>query len=282
MRKIAIVLPSRNRPEGLKRMAQSVMDLASKPDRVRVFVGLDDDDPSLDQTRAMDLPGCELVIAPAETTVAAMIDKLSWRAESWADALIRMDDDFVLETRGWDDNAECMEGLGYWRPDDPTHSRTFMSFVALSSEMAGWLRQRQGFVHPHWFPFWFTDTWNSEIGDMAGLKAPLEVRMTQPEGRGKTNGLRDIKFWAELFEGFRMHRINMAQWLIEDSYPEGVLKQSALFRLPDAAALAAHQVAHLRDEAFIAKWEQRAEAFAGTSDARYRKAKAAAEMDIAA
>jgi hypothetical protein len=279
--KLGIVLPSRNRPAGLKRMVASLLDNAAKPDRVRIFVGLDDDDSTLEQAKALNLKGCELVIGPAETTCAAMIDKLALQAEQWADATIRMDDDFVLETRGWDDNAECMTGLGFWRPDDPTHARGFMSFAAMSTEMARWLRATQGFVHAPWFPFWFTDTWNSEIGDMAAMKAPLDVRMTQPEGRGVTHGMRDLRFWAEFFDGFRTMRAKVAAKLIRDAYPAGNLRESALYRLPELAQLCENAAARLSSDEFVAQFEAKAETFAGTSDVRYRKAKADAEALIA-
>lgn len=259
-------------------MVASIMDNASKPDRVKVFVGLDDDDPTLDQVQ--NILGAELVIRPAELTVAKMIDNLSLEAEAWADATIRMDDDFILETRGWDDNAECMQGLGYWRPDDPTHSEGFMSFVALSSEMARWLRAKQGFVHPPWFPFWFTDTWNEEIGNIASMKAPLAVRMTQPEGRGKTHGLRDIAFWTDFFNGFRLSRAQVAAQLIRDAYPEGNIKATAFAKIPERIQICALLVEKLERPDFIAKFEGLAEDGKGTASERYLKAKAVAEQMI--
>lgn len=277
--KLGIVLPSRNRPAGLKRMVASLLDNAAKPDRVRIFAGLDEDDPTLPQTE--NIANCERVIRPPETTCARMIDNLSLIAEQTCDATIRMDDDFICETRGWDDNAECMTGLGLWRPDDRTHSHGFLSFAAMSTEMARWLRAKQGFVHAPWFPFWFTDTWLSEIGDMSGLKAPLAMSISQPEGRGATHGLRDIDFWTTFFDGFRMTRAQVAVALIHDAYPAGCLRESALYNLPSMAELCERAMADLHSPKFIASFETKAETFAGTSGERYRKAKAEAEAIIA-
>lgn len=278
--RIGIILPSRNRPAGLKRMVQSLLDTAAKPDRVTIFAGLDDDDPTLPQTEG--IANVERVIRPAELTVAKMIDNLSLQAEAQVDAVIRMDDDFICETRGWDDNAECMKGLGLWRLDDPTHPGGFMSFVCMSSEMAGWLRQAQGFVHAPWFPFWFTDTWLNEIGDMACMKGPLDIRVTQPDGRGVTHGLRDIKFWTQFFDGFRLSRAMVAKALICDGYPDGVLKLSALTTLQTRMKLCEMGTEKLKTPAFIEAFEKKAEGATGTASERYLKAKAEAEAMIRA
>lgn len=277
--KLGIVLPSRNRPAGLKRMVASLLDNAAKPDRVRIFAGLDDDDPSLPETEGID--NCERVIRPASTTVAQMIDNLALMAEGETDATLRMDDDFICETRGWDDNCECMTGLGFWLPDDPTHPGHFMSFAGMSSQMAGWLRARQGFVHAPWFPFWFTDTWLNEIGDMASAKAVLDMKIAQPEGRGMTHGLRDLPFWTEFFEGFRSYRAHIAMHLIEDLYPDGILKRTALMKVQERFQIAALLMQKIKEPEFIAFYEKKAETFAGTSSLRYRIAKTQAENVMA-
>lgn len=276
--KLGIILPSRNRPAGLKRMVASLLDNAAKPDRVTIYAGLDADDPTLPETEG--IANVERVIRAPETTVAKMIDNLSLQAEQACDATLRMDDDFICETRGWDDNAECMTGLGLWRLDDPTHGAHFMSFACMSSEMAGWLRQAQGFVHAPWFPFWFTDTWLNEIGDMAGMKGPLDIRVTQPEGRGVTHGLRDIKFWAQFFDGFRLSRAMVAKALICDGYPDGVLKLSALLKLQDRMRECALNMEKLKTPEFIEAFEKKAEGATGTASERYLKAKAEAEAMI--
>lgn len=277
--RIGIVLPSRGRPEGLKRMVASLLDTATKPDRVTIFAGLDDDDPTLPQTEG--IAGVERVIRSPEITVAKTIDNLALEAERRCDATIRMDDDFICETRGWDDNAECMTGLGLWLPDDPTHPGHFMSFAAMSSQMAGWIRKRQGFVHAPWFPFWFTDTWLNEIADMSSAKGVLDMTISQPDGRGKTHGLRDIKFWTQMFEGFRVFRKRMAAMLIHDLYPDGILKRTALMKLAERERICEMMIEKMYTPEFLAAWESRSETFSGTSDVRYRKAKADAEAMIA-
>jgi len=260
-------------------MVEALLDLAAKPDRVCIFAGLDADDPTLPQTEG--IANVERVIREPETTVAKMIDNLALYAEGQCDATLRMDDDFICETRGWDDNAEVMKGLGLYRLNDPTHSEGFMSFVCMSSEMGAWLRQKQGFVHAPWFPFWFTDTWLNEIGDMACMKATLDISISQPEGRGQTHGLRDIAFWTEFFNGFRVSRGRVAAALIMDGYPDGILKQSALEALDTRAAVCAINAKHTLKPEVIAHFEPKAEQAKGTASARYLKAKAEAEAIIA-
>lgn len=277
--KLGIVLPSRGRPDGLKRMVASLLDNAAKPDRVTIFAGLDADDPTLPQTEG--IAGVERVIRAPEPTVAKMIDNLARQAEEACDATIRMDDDFICETRGWDDNAECMTGLGLWLPDDPTHPGHFMSFAAMSSEMARWLRERQGFVHAPWFPFWFTDTWLNEIADMASAKGVIDMSISQPDGRGKTHGLRDVLFWTRFFDGFRLFRKRMAAMLIHEIYPDGILKRTALMKLDERMRIAELNTERLILPEHIAHFEAKAEGETGTASARYLNAKAAAERMIA-
>lgn len=260
-------------------MVASLLDNAAKPDRVTIFAGLDDDDPTLPQTEG--IANVERVIRTPETTVAKMIDNLAFQAEQECDATIRMDDDFICETRSWDDNAACMTGLGLWLPDDPTHPGHFMSFAAMSSQMAGWLRERQGFVHAPWFPFWFTDTWLNEIADMASAKGVLDMSISQPDGRGKTHGLRDLLFWTRVFDGFRVFRKRVAAMLIHELYPDGILKRTALMKLDERMRIAELNTDRMKTSEFLEAFEAKAEGETGTASARYLKAKAEVEKMIA-
>ena len=114
-------------------------------------------------------------------------------------------------------------------------------------------------MHAPWFPFWFTDTWLNEIGDMAGMKAPLGISVAQPDGRGLTHGLGDIGKWARLFDFQRKTRKAVAFNLIVDTYPAGVLRYTALATINERETICEAKVAHLRTPEFIARWEKRAE-----------------------
>lgn len=268
--RLGIVLPSRGRPDGAKRMIESLMDNAMRPDLVTVYLGVDTGDPTL---RAYEALSAKVIARDPETTVARMIDNLSLAAEGETEAVIRMDDDFICVTERWDCACETMTGLGLWRVGDPTHARGHISFPAMSSEMAAWLRAEQGFVHAPWFPFWFTDTWLTELGAMSGMTAPLAFDVEQPGGRGATHGLRDLRFWADFFEMGRPMRSKVAEKLILASYPKGCLREAALYALPMRALHCAANVEHLRDPAFIAKFEARADEETGTAPARYLRAR---------
>jgi len=72
-------------------------------------------------------------------------------------------------------------------------------------------------AHPEWlaeaFPFWFTDTWLDEIALMLGRKAPVRVEWKPQGQRGKTTRMRDLAFWAWVFEAARPERIEDARKL---------------------------------------------------------------------
>jgi hypothetical protein len=75
----------------------------------------------------------------------------------------------------------------------------------------------QGFFCPPYFPAWFHETWALEIADGAGchVKADVAVELLQ-ETIGKSRGIRDVEFWATLFDAMRSKRREIILKLIEN------------------------------------------------------------------
>ena len=275
MIRVSLIVPTRGRAARCRQMIESALDLAHGPDAVEFVLGIDaDDSESVDALKIN--RNLTPVIYPRGKTVARTIDRL-WVHASGA-VMGRMDDDLAFDTHNWDeayrDMADAsLSGYGLFYPQDVQVGEGFVSLPAMTRRMMEAVREIQSFVTAPWFPFWFTDTWWDELGDMTGFKAPLAVKTAMPEGRGVTTGMRDLVFWAGVFERTRPQRIETARKLIERMY-RGGLKETNLAKLKERAAICAMKVQHLREPGFVAQWE--ANAGAGPSE-RYDEAKREAE-----
>lgn len=107
--RISLCLPSRGRPEGLRRMVTSARFSAAWPNRVQVVVVLDEDDPQLrDYARVSAEPGIHAVIVPRMT----MSDYWNVAAASAeGEVLMLAADDIVFRSTGWD----AMVEEAFWR-----------------------------------------------------------------------------------------------------------------------------------------------------------------------
>jgi hypothetical protein len=115
-------------------------------------------------------------------------------------------------------------GYGTAWPHDRLHGREFCTAPVITRRM----RDRIGFFAPPWFPFWFHDTWLEEMGAFVGWRRPLAARIVAPEGRGATQNLRDLAFWAALFDATRPARTSLALRMIEEMHAERPALQATL------------------------------------------------------
>lgn len=117
------------------------------------------------------------------------------------------DDTFPL-AQHWDEilcvGAQQLPVFSWHEVNDP-NNQTMLVFTDK------WL-QTIGRMLPEYFPFWFGDTWVSEVYEMAFLK-PLPIVANLPWGgkRGKTKGMRDLAYWFDFFAATRIERIAEAR-----------------------------------------------------------------------
>ena len=67
---ISVLVPSRQRGQACWRMVQSVLDTASCPGQVEILLGVDADDPELEQYQEPAIDGVRVLIQPAGLTVS--------------------------------------------------------------------------------------------------------------------------------------------------------------------------------------------------------------------
>jgi len=157
-------------------------------------------------------------VAPPEMTLDRLWNRLAL-AEHGCDLLAMFTDDYVMATPGWDDRyreaaARMPMGYGTAWPCDPLHGADVGSLPVITRRFM----ERMGFFVPPWFPYWFHDVWLEEMGALVGCRLPLAARVAAPDGRGSTQNMRDLAFWAKLFDSTRPSRLALASELLDEMY----------------------------------------------------------------
>jgi hypothetical protein len=156
---IAILVPTRGRPERAKALRESIR--ATAFDRVAVTFYVDDDDPAL--PAYIDLVGARLVTGP-RLGYTATLNRLAEASE--ATILGAFGDDVLFRTPGWDRIVESTlstPGIAYG--DDLIHGKNHPSAVFMSSVIVkalGWL------ALPATTHQWADDGWK-RLGQETGL-----------------------------------------------------------------------------------------------------------------
>lgn len=204
---VSIIVPTRKRPEQLKRLLASIDNTAVAPPLVEIILGVDADD---HETLAVlkDLHTKVKVVAKV-ADAAPTLGELENRLAKFAtgDAIGILADDMILTTKGWDGEIRkytwmIPDRLGLMFFNDPSHP----GFPTYPVVTRTWY-ETLGYLVPHWFPFWWGDTWLDELGILVNRKYQLPCDIAEQEGRGHTNNIRDVAWWAEFFNETRELRL---------------------------------------------------------------------------
>jgi hypothetical protein len=209
---ITCLVPTRARPEMLKVCTQSLLDCAAHPELLAIYVYRDSDDPS--EPSKLD-PRCRIYTGPRNPCLGAAYNAL-FREARRDGIYLALADDFVMTSVAWDEAVRRTMGvhadgilLRYLTDSDPYHVATQVCYPVLTRR---WI-ETLGYVFAELFPFWFTDTWLDEIALMLGRKAAVHVEWKPQGKRGKTTRMRDLAFWAWVFEAARAERVQDAKKL---------------------------------------------------------------------
>ena len=112
------------------------------------------------------------------------------------------DDSFPLAFH-WDRlmvGAQQIPAYSWQECNDPSNA----TYLVISET---W-RAAVGRFYPEYFPFWFADTWIAEVYTLAFAKPIGVVNQLQMGGkRGRTQGMRELRFWFEFFAATRIERM---------------------------------------------------------------------------
>ena len=277
--KLNLCIAARGKPEELQYVVAECDRHVADSDNTVISVALDADDDSLNQ-RIAPQTRCELLwnVAPREDSLGEKYSRCASLAA--ADLYVLGADDNAFITEGWDDRIRKRAalfpdslGLVYFGRLDGTLPVN----MALPHALVG----IQGFLFPPYWPTWWHDTWTDEIAHMTGRHLWAEIQVEEIGGRGQTRGLRDVVFWANLFEATRPEREMIAHRLNQQynaKYPWRLAQLEQA--LPLMRAFFSNRTARLRDPATAGQFEKRMSHDA-PADERYLRIKAKAEQKLA-
>lgn len=174
MKDIAILLPTRNRPELLQRFLDSVYNTAKNPDNIKVYLYVDLDD---EKTPSV---FCELhkkytnkikVLVGPRIIMSDMVNKLFPLVQE--DIIFLGGDDLIIRTQGWDelitDKFNTIEDKIALLFGDDTIQTTLATHPIIHRK---WI-ECLGYITPPYFSSDYADTWLNELADELGRKYKL-------------------------------------------------------------------------------------------------------------
>lgn len=170
---ISILTPSRNRPQGLKELCESLFDNAENPNQIEVIVYLDLDDSHiseyvdyLNELSTRYTNPAKIIIGP-KLVLSDYPNKLLQIASS--NIFMNLGDDMRCRAQNWD--TEIVTAInqypdkinfvyvddGYWGPNLASHWAIHRNYV-----------ECLGYFAPPIFGYGFADTWVMEVAQKVG------------------------------------------------------------------------------------------------------------------
>jgi glycosyltransferase involved in cell wall biosynthesis len=180
MEKIAILLPTRNRPQLLKRFWESIVDTSDDLNNISLYLYIDEDD-SLTPPVAAELIekyNNIFVFVGPRILHSKMPNVLFSKTNE--DIMFLGGDDLIMRTPGWDtrvreafDKVDDRIALVYGRDGGEAlaHPEKFATHPILHRRWAEVL----GYINPPYFSCDYADTWSNDLADAIGRKFLLPI-----------------------------------------------------------------------------------------------------------
>lgn len=235
--KLTMALASRGRPDLLLKTVKRTAENMVLPDTT-LLVCLDEDDkcvaagingPFAEELRAVD-PRVKVSVKPREDSRGEKYDRAL--TEAPADIYMPTCDYSALITPGFDkiicEAADTFpDGIGVVNTQMAN-----LSFPHYQAVTAKWV-EVVGYIYSHVYPFWFIDHEIDDLQRMTGRGVFADVECApEPVNNGlhKTIGLRDLEFWANLYDVARVERERIASViidrLVDQTWHKTVLKKN--------------------------------------------------------
>jgi hypothetical protein len=167
---IAVLCPTRNRPDNVARLAASAWEHAADPDSVELVFYEDEDAPGSVPDSLAAFDGVRVVRGP-RIVLSDMWNRCA--AAAAADILMQCGDDIVFATPGWDKLVTgAIESypdrivLAYGRDGTPIHGDDFGSHGFVHRRWTDTL----GYFTPPYFSSDYGDTWLNDLAARIGRK----------------------------------------------------------------------------------------------------------------
>ncbi len=171
---ISILLPTRGRPDNLKRMAESAYATADAPDDIEIVAVVDDDDYSYDSLGPLYQ---DIVIIKVPRTILSKYWNIAYEHAN-GPIYMHCGDDIVFQTDGWDTKVKEEFAkypdkivLVYGDDGDPNKEKNFGTHSFIHKN---WV-DAVGYFVPPYFSSDFNDTWLNEVADSIGRKVKIDI-----------------------------------------------------------------------------------------------------------
>jgi hypothetical protein len=273
---VSLCIAARGHP-ALLRQAVSLAWLTLRDPDTRIVIAVDDDDPdNIEVVRALErhcVPKVIVSVGPREDTLGAKYNRAQQAHR--ADLYVVGCDDTGMATVGWD---TALDAAWRRRPDGIAlvYFGGLPNVFQAGQGASDRLVELMGEFIPSLFPTWWHDRWLDEIGRMAGCIEHADGIRIRPLGPvGRTRGLREVTWWAGIFDITRQQRRETAERILaaRELDPEHRAELIAATPYHCLGFYAACQ--HFRDQARTGEWEA-GMGYDAPADERYLRAKAAA------
>lgn len=225
--KLTVNMMTRGRPKVAAETIERTLSNITRKDTT-LMVLLDEDDETLPEFMRIfskAYPPLYLSVRAREDSRGQKYDRAL--IECTADVYLPTCDYAPILTKGFDElildaAAKFPDGIGCVYTDMANMSFPYYQGVTAK------LVKLMGYIYPPYFPFWFIDHWLDDISRMVDRisHAPVAVDHTTLF-TGKTIGMRDLEFWAWLYDAGRYERRRQATKII-DALDEPEWRKSVL------------------------------------------------------
>lgn len=215
---ISILLPSRNRPENVKRLWESVVSTADNLEDIEMIVALDKDDPQLEAYNLAIGNGKTLIVD--RTVLSVYWNKCQEVAKG--PIFMHCGDDIIFRTKGWDTTVKA----AFDEYDD--------KIVFIHGDDGGGNGQNfgtHGFIHQNWVdavgyfvpPYFssdYNDTWLNDVSNMLSRRKYVDIlteHMHPAFGKGPMDITHEERLTRHRTDGVDAMYANKAEERIQDS-----------------------------------------------------------------
>ena len=215
MTRIAILIPSRNRPRLISAAITALHEMESGENEVFYYVGVDADEPQpieyekiIKEFKRGNLTNVDNSTIGGIWNYLAQYDKF---VKNDCDIYSCMIDDAFPVSPHWDKEmvrvAKEYEAFSWYEVSAPHN-------VGYPTCTKAWL-DKVGYIVPEHFPYWFCDTWFAEmVNFVTGKPVPVSTHMALFSKQEETQNLRDLDFWWGFFCATRGIRLREAYAIV--------------------------------------------------------------------
>jgi len=267
--KIAVIIASRNNPQGLETVISTLSLLDSGAHSIGYYVAHDVDDNVTPQalqrlkTYGIDV---QLFAGNRPLYLGQPYNDIAQKITD-ADVYCTCTDRFIPLTQHWDQAIALTMGkkddcVFWWNSHVPGGQLTFPIVSAK------WLRA-SGRIYAACFPFWFDDTWLAELNAFVhGLPHLMPPIYFANVRKHPTKRLRDLRFWMDVYIAKRPERM---------AHAADISRKLGIKQAPNMEKIFEH--CRVRERFWDEHWQEWEKIFGDVSapDATYLAAKAEAD-----